>query len=276
MSVVHHATDLEPLAERLSESLDEQARSGDFFVPGAIVVPNRLVARWLRLWLARKQEVAINLRFLRLEQAIWEMLRLIDPRRHTQPLELADHDSYRLMVLSVLQNTDNDALEPLTEYWLHNVVRRSASQATRSVAPQWRRLWHLTDRLAGLVRDYEYHRQEWIQRWIHGGLNFGEGHLADIETAQREIFLEIIREPDGKRARLGHAAGKLYKTLPQYAQELMLDVPSLPPHPLPLSPQGRGGGIPDPSTSSASRTSRRCTGRASTGWRTSWTSGCTT
>jgi len=215
MSIVYLATDPECLAEHLAAHLEQQG--GDFFQPANIVVANRFVGKWLRLWLARRLGVAINFRFLRLEQAIWEMLRLIDPRPHSAPLDLLNHESYRLMVLSVLLGEKSAAMEPLANYL-------NASSNNRS---SWRRLWHLSDRLAGLIRDYEYHRQnDLIQAWIRGESVYGDAGLGRLEKSQREIFRHIIREPDGKRALLGQAVGKLFKTLPQYAQELMLDVPA--------------------------------------------------
>src|SRR5438094_10050043 len=106
MSTLYLGTDQIALAERLAELLDEESRSGDVFRPATIVVPNRYLAKWLRLWLARTRGIAINLRFLYLEAALWELLREQDPRKHPQPLELIDHEGYRLIVLSVLLDRD--------------------------------------------------------------------------------------------------------------------------------------------------------------------------
>src|SRR5262249_39117186 len=44
---------------------------------------------------------------------------------------------------------------------------------------------------------------------------------ARLETSQREVFHQITKPPDGKRELLCRAANKLYKTLPQYAMEVM-------------------------------------------------------
>ncbi len=217
MSTLFLATDQIALADTLADFLDAEARQGDFFSPATIVVPNRYLGQWLRLWLARTRGIAINLRFLYLEAALWELLREQDPRNHPQPLELVDQEGYRLMVLSLLlEDALAPELAPLRYY-----LRSSGVEAGRSA---WRRAWHLADRLARLVRDYEYHRQDTlIQKWLRGELgypHFGEARVR-LEKSQREVFHQITRLPDGKRDRLGQADGKLYKTLPQYAMEIM-------------------------------------------------------
>src|SRR5262249_19631328 len=86
----------------------------------------------------------------------------------------------------------------------------------------WRRAWHLADRLAGLIRDYEYHRQDaLIQHWLRGELGFPHGDSMALERAQREIFRHITKLPDGKRELLCRAEAKQFKTLPQYAMEVL-------------------------------------------------------
>ncbi len=216
MSTLYLSSDPQILAGRLADHLAQSFRSDDFFKPTTIVVPNRFVAKWLRLWLARKLGVAINLRFLRLEQAIWYMLQDVDPRETDVPLELVDHDLYRLMVLSVLIEEQSDELSPLRSY-----IQRGDEELGRA---NWRRSWHLADRVAKLIRDYEYHRQEsLIQPWLCSELGLGENDdsVVRLEKSQREVFRHIIDEQDGRRAVLGRAVGKTYKTLPQYAQEIM-------------------------------------------------------
>src|SRR5215510_7346392 len=97
MSTLYLGTDPITLAERLAVHFHDES-GGDLFRPATIVVPNRFLARWLRLWLARRSGIAINLRFLYLESALWEMLQEQDPRTPPAPLALVDHAGYRLMV----------------------------------------------------------------------------------------------------------------------------------------------------------------------------------
>src|SRR5690242_14054256 len=100
MSTLYLGTDVDALAGKLAELLDAKER--DPFIPATVVVPNRYLGKWLRLWLARRLGLAFNLRFLYLENALWEWLRRVDPREHSSEPEVLDHDSYRLMILSLL------------------------------------------------------------------------------------------------------------------------------------------------------------------------------
>jgi exonuclease V gamma subunit len=213
MSTLYLSTHVEPLAQRLARHLDLLARTGDFFEPTTIVVPHRAVGQWLRLWLARQRGIAMNLRILFLEASLWEMLRAVDPRPQDPAPELLDGDSYRLLVLSVLAKESRDAG---LEYW-QRLLQAGAADARL----QGRRLWRLADQLASLIRDYEYHRQDaLIQHWLLGELGLDASHK-DLELGQQAIFRAITRIPDGLRAKLNEATGRNFKTLPQYAMEVM-------------------------------------------------------
>ena len=213
MSTLYLSTHIEPLAQRLAQQLDLLAKTGDFFEPTTIVVPHRAVGQWLRLWLARQRGIAMNLRVLFLEASLWEMLRAVDPRPQDPVPELLDGDSYRLLVLNVLtQEPAQDGLE----YWQRLLHSGAPNPRLHS-----RRLWRLADQLASLIRDYEYHRQDaLIQHWLRGALGLDSSHR-DLELGQQAIFRAITRIPDGFRAKLNEASGRNFKTLPQYAMEVM-------------------------------------------------------
>src|SRR5205823_1008268 len=149
MSTLYLATEAETLAGRLARNLDHAARTGDFFAPTTVVVAHRSVAHWLKLWLARNHGIAMNLRVLYFEASLWEMLRAVDPRPQEPQPELLDEDSYRLLVLSILLENQEPALELWASY-----LKRSGDSFSRHFC---RRLWHLSDQLALLIRDYEYH-----------------------------------------------------------------------------------------------------------------------
>ena len=80
MSTLYLGTSLDALAARFATLLDQSARAGDFFAPATVIVPNRYVGKWLRLWLARRDGIAINLHFGYLETHIWELLKQVDGR----------------------------------------------------------------------------------------------------------------------------------------------------------------------------------------------------
>ncbi len=194
MSTLYLAGDPLPLATKLADLLGEQARPDDPFAPTQVVVPNRTLEKWLQLFLARRQGIAINLHFGFLEKSLWEMLRAVDPRTEVAAPELLDGDLYRLLVLAVLLEETNPALANLRGYF-----RGLEGTAGRR---SWRRAWHLADMLGNCIRDYEYHRQDrLIQPWLKGELVLGEA-FAEVERAQQAVFSHIIDEVHGRRARV--------------------------------------------------------------------------
>jgi len=214
-STLYLGTDHEALTDRLISRLAEPGL--DPFVPATVVVPNRYVAKWLRLRIARQQGVAINLNIEPfLEHFLWQRFRALDPRPHQLPLQLLSDADYQLMLVAALLDEQGTSSErPLHEY-----LGMRGAQPRRDY---WRRLWQLGGRLAALLRDYEYHRQQTlILPWLQGKDGYPSSPATEvrIERAQRSLFERIIREPDGLRARLGQALQKLAKSLPQYAGEI--------------------------------------------------------
>ena len=116
MSKLYLGSDPCILADRLADDLDRQAKEGDFFKPTFIVVPNRYLKKWLRLRLARRLDVAINLDFQYLEDALWNLLRRVDPAPEAARPDSINENTYRLMVLSVLLEADDPDLTPLRRY----------------------------------------------------------------------------------------------------------------------------------------------------------------
>src|SRR5262249_34847306 len=138
------------------------------------------------------------------------LLRELDPRQHALPVEQMPEETYRLLILSLLldEKAGGPALQPLRDYL--------GRDRQRDV---YRRAWQLSVRLADLIREYEYQRREEVTLpWLDDKDAYSD---APLERAQRELFRLITREPGGLRARLGSALGKLLKTLPQYAGEIM-------------------------------------------------------
>src|ERR1019366_347201 len=189
MSTLYLASDPRSLADQLADALDEQAKTGDFFAPSLVVVPNRYLRKWLRLWLARKLDVAINLTYQSLEDTLWQLLQQVDPRPSASPPEAIDENVYRLMVLSVLLEEQDPDLAPLQRY-----LQLQGPALSRLSC---RRAWYLADRLGVLLQNYEYHRQEaLIQRWLRKdhGLGITGEFQQMMERAQRALFLQITRE----------------------------------------------------------------------------------
>ena len=144
------------------------------------------------------------------------MLRAVDPRAHAIVPEMLDADRYRLLVLAVMLGDKDPRLDSFQQYFRGEIDPRSRRS--------WRRAWHLADMLGNLIRDYEYHRQDaliqpWIKR-IFAEQPTGD-QLNEAERSQFAVFDAIVREPDGKRALLNKTTGHAYRTLPQYAMEVL-------------------------------------------------------
>ncbi len=216
MSKLYVASDSGALVDRLANDIDASARAGDMFAPTRIVVPNRQLKKWLRLQLARRLDVAINIEFHLLEDALWLLLRETDPHAEVAPPEAIDDNTYRLMVLAILLETADPSLEPLRRYGHLDGPALSRLSC--------RRAWFLADELGVLIRNYEYERQDaLIQPWLmNRAASLGPGGFAHaMEAAQRTLFHHITREPDGRRALLNRFGERNGKTLPQYAMERM-------------------------------------------------------
>jgi exonuclease V gamma subunit len=222
MSTLYLGGNLTRLAGKLAEVLEEAAAL-DCFRPVRIVVPNRNMRRWLQLLLARRDGVALNLQFPYLESVLWDLLSALDPRDHPAPLARLEDEQYRLLTLAALldETSGTTAMALLRQFLGKQPDRR-----------WWRRAWQLAERMAGLIRDYEYHRHEAIVgKWLVGKDAYPEApeYELTLERAQRGLFHCITRidQPElGLRARLGELlpSRRICKTLPQYAGELRYEV----------------------------------------------------
>jgi exonuclease V gamma subunit len=228
-STLYLGTVLESLADKLDEHLRlEIAPGADPFIPSTVIVPSAAVRNWPQLFLARRQSVVINLRTQYLENALWETLQALTGLAYDAPIARLEHGQYRLLILAILlddTNRDPD-LAPVREYL--RIPGTPYSIPSGTPRDYCRRLWDMADRLARLIRDYEFHRQdELIQKWLRGELALTKANdAAKLERCQRALFRLITDEKAGLRTRLSAAQKKLYKTLPQFANEVMESAPT--------------------------------------------------
>ena len=223
MSTLYVSTDLEQLAAQLCKRLDAGESGGHVFLPTTIIVPNRNIKKWLQLYLARHRDIAINLRIQYLENSLWDMLQALTTFSTPAPLEALEHERYRLLLLSVFLNSKLEGdLAPLKALLgVQDEFNGAAAVPSRKF---YRSAWELADQLARLIREYEYHRQdELIQRWLSDacGIVKGTREERDLERCQRALFRLLAAESSGLRDRLSAASNRTFKTLPQYANEVM-------------------------------------------------------
>src|SRR5207247_4188115 len=132
-----------------------------------------------------------------LEEALWDLLREADPTPPPAPAEKIDDNIYRLIVLSILLETDDPELVPLQRYLqlqgslLHPRPLSPGGERGELSRLSCRRAWHLADRLGARIRDYEYERQDsLIQRWLieQAGEVGANVHHQAMERAQPAVF----------------------------------------------------------------------------------------
>lgn len=218
MSTLYLGTDQETLAGKLAELLDTADQEGDFFTPTIVVVPSRYVGKWLRLWLARRRGVAINLKVQYLETTLADLLRSLDGRAHASPPEQLSDEELRLLILAILLDPDagQPDLEPLRRY-----VSQQGPEPQRDFC---RRAWQLSGRLSQLLRNYEYQRHdELIEPWLAGRESDPAAGAAQraLERSQRRLYELLVEPAAGAIQRLSDATQRTLRTLPQYAREVM-------------------------------------------------------
>jgi len=208
------ATRPEALADALIARLADRPRfEGDgFALPPRLVVPNQGLSRWLELRIAGALGAALHLESCFLEEGLWRTLAELDPEAGKSAR--LGREQLRQMVLAVLlgPGAAAEALTPLLAY---------ARDRQGRLDP--RKAWQLSGRLAGLLRDYSYHRPEFPASWLAGEEGGGEPLAAAQAALYRELF-----GPDGLRRRWHGARMARCATLPEYAAEV-LRAPAHPP-----------------------------------------------
>lgn len=171
--------------EELAAAVADALPAGDPFATTTIVVPGRLVGRWLQYELARRRGVAGGLALTYLEPLLERALTGDEAARR---LGLVGLDRPRLgaMVASALAKddvTDGAVMAPVRAY-LDADGRDDEARAVRRA--------QLATRVAGLFWDYALTRPAWLDAWsgVADGGRAAEPRDVDPATAawQRALF----------------------------------------------------------------------------------------
>lgn len=244
---LHFSNSLDILADRLIENLAREG--GDPFRAPGIATPSAAARDWLKVRLAEKTGIAVNIAFLPLENLLWDRLAERDRLRFVadrKPARRLEGDAFQGLVLAQLRA---NAAGALRAYLGGREEGDDGDDVARDSA---RRLCQLSGRLAALFREYEYNRVAEhgfpgvAESWMRGEACFEprmragrashEGGRLDarfqearaLEAWQMEIYRALFEPVAGLRDRWGEAT-KVYRyTLPQYA-ELALSDPATPP-----------------------------------------------
>ena len=160
---VFYSDRIEDLAEQLKRNLAKRKRKDPFSFP-KIVTPNPNVGKYLQIEVFSKEaEFCAGVEYPLLRKYLVEQMNGALPK----PVELLPDRAYATAIADILLNdAECKELEPFRGY----VFGGAKPAETRTLDQrQARMLWQLSDRLAGLLDDYEIHRPDIVERWLDGG-----------------------------------------------------------------------------------------------------------
>ncbi|MGA6925686.1 MAG: exodeoxyribonuclease V subunit gamma, partial [Desulfosarcina sp.] len=200
---LYFSNQLMPLADKLQERLRLGGPGDNVLEPSLVIVPNMNLSKWIKLTLARKAAVFMNVDFQYLETGLWRMIRTLDA--DSKEPERLNLDSTAILLFFILMALDRNVpdLAPVSGY-----LRRSDGHERNDLEI---RCWQLAEELARLFQEYEYHRSEMIQRWLDD---------APVDNAMEGCQKWIFRRMVSLKDRLGHVSGRPLVTLAEYARRI--------------------------------------------------------
>ncbi len=194
---------IELLSEKLSENLYSQ-RNNNILKPLRVIIPNQNLSKWIKIFLAKKDSVFMNIEWEYLESGLWKILLELNSGEFSATL--FDNEKLKTVILYILLNlekTETDFL-PLIEYM--GVEEKEGAKTNYAV-----KVWQLSEKLAGLFREYEFQRTDMILSWID------EIPLENrMEICQQKLYLKI------KKLLSEHSkkTGKSFFSLMDFSREI--------------------------------------------------------
>ena len=181
---LYFSNQLDQLADKFSDVVTDEIRGKDNILePPVVVVPNANLAKWLQLFLAEKNSIFMNVEFQYLEAGLWGMLAALDSDEN-EP-DMMDNDQLKVILLHILQNLDRNNADflPISQYLFGEDDAERPDDAAR--------LWQLSEKIAHLFKEYEFHRTDMIRKWTAPTTEF-EG----MELCQQRLYaqLKILRD----------------------------------------------------------------------------------
>jgi len=185
---LYFSNQLMPLADKLHDNLRPDGDGATILEPPVVIVPNMNLSKWIKVTLARKSTIFMNVEFQYLEAGLWQMIRTLDPNPLPET-ERLDNDHLKILLFFILMTPglDEPALKPVNHF-LHPTDDGVESDFEI-------RCWQLSAELARLFQEYEYHRSDMIQRW-----------LTDSETT--DPMASLATQLAGRCARQPNMPGK--------------------------------------------------------------------
>jgi exodeoxyribonuclease V gamma subunit len=190
---LYFSNQLDQLAEKFSDVVTEEVRGKDNMLePPVVIVPNSNLAKWLQLFLAEKNSIFMNVEFEYLEAGLWGMLAALDSGENKP--ERMDNDQLKILLLHILQNLDRSDADffPLTQYLCGQDGAARPDDAAR--------LWQLSEKIAHLFEEYEFHRTDMIRKWTASTVKTdGMEHCQQRLYTQLKILRDELASRTGKK-----------------------------------------------------------------------------
>jgi len=210
---LYFSNQLMPLAEKLEENLAPTDAAINPLDPPVVIVPNMNLSKWIKLTLARRCGIFMNVDFQYLETGLWKMLLSLSDPVEPEP-ELLNHEWLILLLFFILMGTDHQTtdLDIVNRY----LDTREDGEGDREI-----RCWQLAEELARLFQEYEYHRSDMIQRWLENR------PINDtMERCQKRLYLDMVL----LKNQLNRAGGRPIVGMGEYAKAVLDGKPVDPNH----------------------------------------------
>ncbi len=199
---------LEPLVEKLDTVLNSEYQDKDnIFNSPLVIVPNPNLSKWIKLQLSQKTGIVMNIDFQYLESGLWSLLELLD-RNEKKPafLELTLRQMLVLHVLGNIKKEQTD-FKPVIDYLGINGNQKQPDYS--------KRLWQLSEKLAFLFQEYEFHRLKMIRKWLKD-----VPVINSMELCQQKIYLETNRLRD----KYFKDSGTYYLSMMEYSEKVFSQI----------------------------------------------------
>ncbi|RLB85543.1 MAG: hypothetical protein DRH24_01790 [Deltaproteobacteria bacterium] len=205
---LYFSNQLDQLADKFSNIVDdENCCKANILDAPVVIVPNANLAKWLQLFLAKNNSIFMNIDFQYLEAGLWEMIRDLDSSENKP--ELLNNDLIKILLLYALQNLESNApdFSIVTQYLMGEEGHKNPDYATR--------LWQLSEKLAHLFQEYEFHRMGMIQKWLDKPFI-----QENMELCQQKLYLQLKT----LRNELESRTGKQLLSMMEYADKVLSKV----------------------------------------------------
>ena len=173
----YYGTELERLADRLLEELDENP-SQNLLKPETFVVQNHGIGQWLSLYVAEQEGIAANLEFKFPSEILWQLIRQVDAGI---PENLPS--DRRPMTWSLMQLFQDEGF--LSDFENLRYYVRDEDPKQQAV-----RSWKLSSKIADVFDQYLIYRPEMILGWEQRKLKSSH---SETEQWQMRLWNRLLK-----------------------------------------------------------------------------------